>query len=352
MYRVNVRGQSIPPNQDTGIFRSWSMDFSYLFGAAFGVKNYGLDVPITYPPEIPAYSAPEEVYNTARSIGPPEINKNYNLSWFFPIDSGFMYLVRLHFCKVDGKITKINQRVFDIFINNQIVERGLDIIALRQRDGIPLYRDYTLLIPKLNFLGKQDLWLELHPNLQTKPQYYDAILNGVEIFKLSNNDGNLAGLNPPLNNESGIDGDEPSFSSRSSKSSKKEMLIIASSSVIGALAISFCIYLVAFLLKRKIERTRKNTRNSSRYRSFSFSETKMATVTINREQELHKFDKDDALSFSPSKYCIVPLIGYCKEDRKMILIYEDMPNGTLFEHLHFADQRQKPPLSWKYGTSG
>ena len=148
-----------------------------------------------------------------------------------------MYLVKLHFCEIDQKITKVNQRVFDTFINNQIVERGLDVIALRQGNGIPLYRDYTVLSPKLTFLGKQDLWLELHPNPQTKSQYSDAILNGVEIFKVSNNDRNLAGLNPSLNNESSIDGDEPSFSSRSSKRSKKEILIIASSSLIVVLAI-------------------------------------------------------------------------------------------------------------------
>ncbi|XWS23058.1 hypothetical protein CRYUN_Cryun29cG0089100 [Craigia yunnanensis] len=381
MYRVNVGGQSIHPNQDSGMSRSWTTDFSYLFGAAFGVKNYGLDVPITYPPEVPAYTAPEGVYNTARSMGSSsEINKNYNLSWSFPVDSGFMYLVRLHFCEIDQKITKVNQRVFDIFINNQIVERGLDVIALRQGNGIPLYRDYTVLSPKPTFLGKQDLWLELHPNPQTKPQYYDAILNGVEIFKVSNNDRNLAGLNPALNNESSIHGDEPSFSSRSSKSSKKEILIIAGSLLIVVLALSLCIYLVAFPLKRNIERTRKNTRNSFRYRSFSISEIKTATdnfgeakliergafglvykgyidqgstaVNINRvtraisKQELLKFEAEIRMHSHIRHQNIVPLIGYCKEDREMILIYEYMPNGTLFEHLHFADQRQKSPLSW------
>ncbi|XVE85704.1 hypothetical protein DITRI_Ditri17bG0112000 [Diplodiscus trichospermus] len=384
MYRVNVGGQTIPPNKDSGMFRTWTPDFSYIYGAAFGVEIYGLDVTITYSPEVAAYTAPVSVYQTARSMGPSlEINKNYNLSWSFPVDSGFLYLVRLHFCEIEPKITMINQRVFDVFINDQIVERGLDIIALRQGNGIPLYRDYAVLNSKFTSPGKQDLWLELHLNLETKPQYYDAILNGVEIFKVSNDDRNLAGLNPLLNNVPSIDVDEPPFSSRSWKSSKKEILIIliiAGSSLIVVLAISICIYLVAFLRKRKTESTRKNTRNSSRYRSFSISEIKRATdnfdeeklidrggfslvykgyidqestaVTINRvtqaisKQEMHKFDAEMMMHCHIRHQNVVPLIGYCKEDCEMILVYECMPNGTLFEHLHFADQRQKSPLSW------
>lgn len=95
MHRVNVGGQSIPPNEDTGMPRSWAMDSSYIFGAAFGVENYDFDASMTYPKEVPAYTAPQGVYITARSMGPvPEININYNLSWTFPIDPGFMYLLR------------------------------------------------------------------------------------------------------------------------------------------------------------------------------------------------------------------------------------------------------------------
>lgn len=113
MYRVNVGGQSIPPNQDSGMFRSWTTDFGYLFAAAFGVENYGVCVSITHPPEVPAYTEPEGVYKTERSMGPyPEINKNYNLGWSFPVDSGFLYLVRLHFCEIDQKITKIGCLIY------------------------------------------------------------------------------------------------------------------------------------------------------------------------------------------------------------------------------------------------
>ncbi|MCI69165.1 receptor-like protein kinase feronia, partial [Trifolium medium] len=62
--------------------------------------------------------------------------------------------------------------------------------------GVPIYKDFIVMVPK-DSDAKQDLWLDLHPYKYSKPEYYNAYLNGVEIFKLSNVDKkNLAGLNP------------------------------------------------------------------------------------------------------------------------------------------------------------
>lgn len=196
IYRINVGGKDISPKEDTGLFRSWFDDTAYLFGAAFGVVEVAdPGVNITYPTGMPSYVAPVDVYNTGRSMGPNNnINLNYNLTWVFSIDSGFYYLVRLHFCEVAANITKLNQRVFDIFINNQTAESGFDVAGITGGNGIPLYRDYVVLVP--NGSPQEDLWLALHPDPTNIPNYYDAILNGVEIFKINDTTGNLGGPNP------------------------------------------------------------------------------------------------------------------------------------------------------------
>ncbi|MBA0845561.1 hypothetical protein Goarm_000064, partial [Gossypium armourianum] len=96
----------------------------------------------------------------------PYINMNYNLTWNFDIDGGFNYLLRLHFCET------------------QLQSGG---------KGIPVYKDYVLLIPSEGS-SKQTLWLAFHPSEEAK--FRDAILNGLEIFKLNNSDGSLAVPNP------------------------------------------------------------------------------------------------------------------------------------------------------------
>ncbi|KAE9447517.1 hypothetical protein C3L33_20575, partial [Rhododendron williamsianum] len=150
---------------------------------------------IRYPSSMPSYVAPVNVYSTARSMGPYEnTNLNYNLTWVFTIDSGFSYLVRLHFCEVEQDITKVNQRVFDIFLNNQTAQSEADVVGWANNNGVPVYQDYVVFVP--TGAPRQDLWLALHPNMATKPQYANAILNGVEIFKVNDTLGNLAGPNP------------------------------------------------------------------------------------------------------------------------------------------------------------
>ncbi|TYG49908.1 hypothetical protein ES288_D10G132100v1 [Gossypium darwinii] len=195
IYRLNVGGNDISPSGDTGLFRSWYDDQPYLFGAAHGVSGAAdPNVTIDYG-TMPRYIAPQDVYTTARSMGPnAQVNYNYNLTWLFSVDSGFSYLVRLHFCEFTDNITKVNQRVFDVFLNNQTAEQGVDVIALADAVDVPVFRDYVVIVPGGN--SQQDLWLALHPDPSSKPQYYDALLNGVEIFKISDPKSNLAGPNP------------------------------------------------------------------------------------------------------------------------------------------------------------
>ncbi|KAI4355980.1 hypothetical protein L6164_000034 [Bauhinia variegata] len=200
VYRVNVGGNTISPSQDTGLFRTWTDDQLFLFGGGYGVTEPAdPEVKIQYPSGTPTYIAPVDVYRTARSMGPnANVNVNYNLTWIFNIDSGFSYLVRLHFCEGTTNITKVNQRVFNIFLNNQTAQEGADVIAWaggNGNNGVTVHKDFVVFVPPGE--PRQDMWLALHPDTASKSQYYDAILNGVEIFKISDPDtNNLAGVNP------------------------------------------------------------------------------------------------------------------------------------------------------------
>ncbi|XP_058000225.1 receptor-like protein kinase FERONIA isoform X2 [Hevea brasiliensis] len=246
VYRLNVGGNDISPSGDTGMLRSWFDDQAYLYGAGFGVAETA-DPNMTIESPVPPYIAPLNVYSTARSMGPSVgVNLNYNLTWIFSIDSGFSYLVRLHFCEIASNITKINQRVFSIFLNNQTAEDQADVVAwANDHNGVPVHRDYVVLVPGGS--PQQDLWLALRPNTDSvlKSQFYDAILNGVEIFKISTpGDGNLAGPNPiPAPKQEVID---PSLVRPSSGSghSKNQKAIIAggvSGGVVIALVIGCCV---------------------------------------------------------------------------------------------------------------
>jgi len=200
MYRLNVGGKDVSGVEDTGMFRTWSQASQYLFGQMIGLTPYRSKATIQYTTETPAYTAPKIVYQTSRTMGlNPTVSLNSNLTWMFPVDGGFNYLLRLHFCETQQEVVETNQRVFYIFINNQTAQVHADVIEWSGGTGIPVYREYVVLVPSGNN-GKQDLWLALHPDMDMSPppRFASAILNSVEIFKLNRSDGSLAGLNPEV----------------------------------------------------------------------------------------------------------------------------------------------------------
>ncbi|KAJ8434240.1 hypothetical protein Cgig2_010450 [Carnegiea gigantea] len=405
LYRLNVGGNYISPSKDTGLFRSWSDDTPYIFGAGTGVTNVA-DMSLTYPKGIPSYTAPVDVYSTARLMTPDnQVNLNSNLSWYFSVDTGFTYLVRLHFCEIFSNISKSNQVVFNIYLNNQTADTGVDIVVWAGGNGTPYYKDYLVIVPPSKD-PQQDLWLALNPDPSDKPQYYDAFLNGVEIFKLNNSDGNLAGQTP-------IPAPKLELmlppSGTSSHSSGNKAAI--GGGIAGGLLLVFIVgFLVCFLSRRhkygKVSNpsdgpsgwlplslygnshssgSAKTTTTgsyasslpSNLCRHFSFAEIKAATknfdeslvlgvggfgkvyrgeidggtvkVAIKRgnplsEQGIHEFQTEIEMLSKLRHRHLVSLLGYCEENGEMILVYDYMAHGTLREHLY---KTQKPPLPWK-----
>ncbi|XP_076959615.1 receptor-like protein kinase FERONIA [Bidens hawaiensis] len=410
VYRLNVGGQAISPSGDTGLFRQWGGDTPYIFGAGVGVPvATDANITISYPSGMPDYVAPVDVYKTARSMGPtPEVNIGYNLSWYFDVDTGFSYLVRLHFCEIGPEISKINQRVFEIFINNQTAETEADVIAWATKKEVPVYKDYVVFFA--SGAPREDLWLALHPNPKSKSQYYDAILNGVEIFKINASDGNLAGSLPsPAPVQPIIDPDRGVLK-KSGENKNKTGLI--GGGVAGSVAVILAIGLFLCLFSRRSKKQKDPTSSdgpsgwlplslygnshssgstakttttgsyasslpSNLCRHFSFSEIKAATknfdeslllgvggfgkvykgevdggatkVAIKRgnplsDQGVNEFQTEIEMLSKLRHRHLVSLIGYCEDNKEMILVYDYMAHGTLREHLY---KTQNQPLSWK-----
>ena len=108
-YRIKMGGQEISPLNDTGLFRKWAGDEEdYLIKQNPQNNDLPADTDgkmnITVNPD---YVAPKELYRTARNMGTnATLNKISNLTWEFPVDSGFTYVLRLHFCELDPNINK------------------------------------------------------------------------------------------------------------------------------------------------------------------------------------------------------------------------------------------------------
>ncbi|XP_047045344.1 receptor-like protein kinase FERONIA [Lolium rigidum] len=401
MYRLNVGGQAISRRDDSEFYRSWDNDSPYIFGGSGVTFSKDANLTIEYTSNVPNYTAPVGVYDTARSMGPTaQINLNYNLTWILPVDAGFSYLLRFHFCEIQYPIIKQNQRSFFIYINNQTAQQQMDVIVWSGGIGRTAYTDYVIIIAGS---GQVDMWVALHPDLSSRPEYFDAILNGLEVFKLqAYGPNNLAGLNPPLLPK--LDAN-PSGASGAGKSK---------GAAIGGAVGGFAVLLIAFFGicvicrgKKKISkdpgksedvqwtplsdysRTQSTTSGitattgshtsilpSNLCRHFSFSEVQAATNNFNQafllgkggfgnvymgeidsgtkvaikrcnpmsEQGVHEFQTEIEMLSKLRHRHLVSLIGYCEDRSEMILVYDYMSHGTLREHLY---NTKNPPLSWK-----
>ncbi|KAL7232198.1 hypothetical protein ACSBR2_010260 [Camellia fascicularis] len=399
LYRLNVGGNDVSVNQDTGMYRPWHPDDPYIYGAAYGSVHHR-EVPILYTNETPNYTAPATVYTTARTMGDdPHINLQYNLTWIFTVDSGFRYLARLHFCEFQLQVTTASERMFSVYMNNQTADQLVDVIRLSGGNRIPVFKDYVLLVPAIDGLqSKVDLWLAMHPNVDFNPKYADAILNGLEIFKLNQSDGSLAGPNPEY--VPAPPAPYPKLPGKQNSKTSSSLVVAVAGGVIGGVFLISVIGFLIFSRRRRvtdsgasvvksswvqfwISHTSKSTKTnastlpSNLCRHFSLAELKSATLNFKKDfvigtggfgyvykgyidngtstvaiKRLHPSSSQGAREFRTEIEMLsklrhrhlVALIGYCNDNGEMILVYDYMANGTLRDHLYKSDN---PPLSWK-----
>ncbi|XP_027350272.1 receptor-like protein kinase FERONIA [Abrus precatorius] len=378
LYRVNVGETQVPPRNDTGMFRHWNYDRPYL------VKEYpqSIQFNFTTPPHYkndvaPDYTAPAAVYLTARSYG-KDATEDYNVTWEFIVNSEFTHMIRLHFCEFSPKIQQESDRAFQIFIADNLVEKYADVISLSGGNLIPVYRDYAVMMPRQGSSKKLNLSIKLQrlPKVMFT-RYHDVILNGIEIFKISDENNNLAEPNsdPPT---------QQILQTQTSKH-KKPIIVIITVAAVSGLVLASIIGIIGFRRRRRAHDTKENSRMtktegsslpSHLCRYFTLAEIRAATnnlddvfivgvggfgnvykglidgdtpVAIKRlkpgsQQGANEFKNEIEMLSQLRHHNLVSLIGYCNDDAEMILVYDFMPRGTLREYLYGADNQ---PLSWK-----
>lgn len=404
MFRINVGGQYISAKNDSaGLMRSWYDDTPYIYGAGIGVAVEA-NVTIEYK-NLPPYIAPLDVYRTARSMGPdPNVNKNFNLTWVFQVESNFSYLVRFHWC--DWEFDKVNQRIFTVLLNNKTAEEQSDIFGWTNEKATPMIRDYVIYVDDKQ--SNNELWVALHPITSTGSEYVDALLNGLEIFKLNDAKSNLAGPNPTISElmRKQIESDQAPKPFAAQKKPYSTALIGGAAGGAAAFGVAAAIVFMAHSRKKRVLGTEAGVTswlpiygnshssgsksNSGRShgsttistdaacncRYFSLAEIKQATrnfdesnvigvggfgkvykgvidndtkVAIKRsnpssEQGVHEFQTEIEMLSKLRHRHLVSLIGFCEENNEMVLVYDYMGRGTLREHLYKGN---KIILPWK-----
>ncbi|KAL3531545.1 hypothetical protein ACH5RR_010867 [Cinchona calisaya] len=249
MFRINVGGQYISAKNDSAsLMRSWYDDTPYIYGAGLGVALEA-NVTIEYK-KLQPYIAPLDVYRTARSMGPdPNVNKAFNLTWVFQVESNFSYLVRFHWC--DWEFDKVNQRIFAVLLNNKTAQDQADIFGWTKEKATPMRRDYVIYVDGKQ--GNDQLWVALHPITSTGSEYVDALLNGLEIFKLSDAKSNLAGPNPVISDlmRKQIESDEAPKPFATQKKSYSTALISGAAGGAAAFGVAAAIVFIAHSRKKR-----------------------------------------------------------------------------------------------------
>ncbi|KAL3523578.1 hypothetical protein ACH5RR_016412 [Cinchona calisaya] len=354
------------------MFRRWSEDTKYLLESGVHRINHQVHR-IKYA----AFITPPKLYQTSwkKTGGNIRVNQMHNFTWKIPIKLGFGYLVRLHFCELDDGMAESEQREFNVLINNHIVETRADVIRWSGGNGIPVYRDYMLAMEGDKGGNNSDLLIAL----QSVNHLVFGLLNGVEIFKLSNLKNSLATPNP-------------AFPKRLSASwnlrIQKVFLGFGQSNVIMAgmtiliTLVTVVLYNLRLVWEKKFPMEKDTQKTEPSYHCFSLAEIKSATQNFSETfvigrggfgkvykgfirsisgdaaiKRLSIYSKQGAREFwteietlSKLQHVhLVSLLGYCNEGQEMILVYEYMPCGTLADHLYKLSRKGKDiaPLSWE-----
>ncbi|CAN0870949.1 Probable receptor-like protein kinase At5g61350 [Linum grandiflorum] len=386
-HRLNIGGQIITPENDT-LSRTWIPDTLYnVF--PLGASNVSVSPEAVSFPEsggATPYIAPRSVYATAEQMADSETQKaNFNLTWKLPTDPGFSYLIRLHFCDIVSK--SLDDLYFNVYINGFVGEGPIDLSSVDRALDTAYYKDFVV---GPGSMQNGSVMVQVGPDTEMQSGQINAILNGLEVIKMSRWDGSLDG-NVGV---SGLIGRDVAW--------KIIAGIGLGVAVTGLLLLglimlrwkkrpkgwekkkSFSSWLLPLHRKSSQFSMSGSKKSSSIFSSnsglgkfFSFSELQTATqnfeetailgvggfgkvylgvledgtkVAIKRgvpgsAQGINEFQTEIQLLSKLRHRHLVSLIGFSDEQSEMILVYEYMSNGPLRDHLY--GKAKQGTLSWK-----
>ncbi|OMP10337.1 hypothetical protein COLO4_04594 [Corchorus olitorius] len=391
-YRLNMGGPTLSPKNDT-LSRTWVPDTPYNVFPQGAQAVTGSD--IKYRPEqgMTRLIAPDLVYATAERMTTESYGQtmapNFNLTWVMNVDASFSYLIRMHFCDIVSK--SLHNLYFNVYINGFM---GVSSLDLSTKTGALAGAYFTDFVLNATAITNGSIMVQVGPTSDNGLP--NAILNGLEVMKLSNKADSLDGLFAADGSFKGGD--------------RKMKILVILGLVMAALAMlllgvvffrwhkrphdwqrqnSFSSWLLPFhcsdssFLSSKMFGSKKSKSGYSSFYSnqglgkfFTFTELQNSTqnfdekavigvggfgkvyigtledgtkVAIKRgnqgsEQGINEFQTEIQMLSKLRHRHLVSLIGFCDENSEMILVYEFMTNGPLRDHLYGAN---KPTLSWK-----
>ncbi|KAH7851276.1 hypothetical protein Vadar_009366 [Vaccinium darrowii] len=195
VYRLNVGGPQIMSQNDS-LARTWMPDSPYQAPQQMA-KNVSVDPSaIKYPEDGGSpLIAPQSVYASAVEMAnnnAKTINANFNVTWNLNIDLSYQYLVRLHFCDIVSQ--SLNDLYFNVFIGAKMAISGIDLSSLTGGLSTAYYKDFVV----NSSMVSTPMSIQIGPWTQGVGSI-NALLNGVEVFKMNNSVNSLDG-------EFGVDG--------------------------------------------------------------------------------------------------------------------------------------------------
>ncbi|KAF5806735.1 putative non-specific serine/threonine protein kinase [Helianthus annuus] len=186
MYRLNMGGPKLAPQNDT-LGRTWENDKKYLHVNGSAASVSVIPSIIKYIESVTPEIAPNWVYATAQTMGNANVaNLDFNITWVLPVDPDFTYFVRAHFCDIVS--TSLNTLVFNLFINSENAYPDIDLSTLIGNLDVPVYKDFVCNSSD----NLSTLTVSIGPD--SVADYQNAVLNGLEILKISNEARSLDGL--------------------------------------------------------------------------------------------------------------------------------------------------------------